>query len=109
MVAYNIEQLNSSTGSWNIVHEFAKPSFCSPAPLSGGNTRWSYTSLWPGQSLSTGEEATAARGFTQGDTLRFVIVTEVTRGVKESNSYPTPSFVVDEQLPDVKTPHRVAP
>ena len=108
MVAYNIERWNASTGSWSLAFEFAKPSFCTPAPLSMGNTHWGHVLLWPGQSLSTQEEATAARGFKKGDTLRFVIVTEVSGETKHSYTYPTPPIVVDEQMLDNETPYRVA-
>jgi hypothetical protein len=101
MVAYNIERWNPAKRTWTKELEFAKSAFCTPAPLSMGNTRWVRSWLLPGQSLSTGEEATGAREpFRKGDTLRFVVVTDVTGRATRNSSYPTPSFTLDEQRLD---------
>ena len=108
MVAYNIEQWIPATRAWTGVAEFAKPEFCTPVPLSMGNTRWGRSWLWPGQSVSTEQEATGARGlFKKGDTLRFVVVTDVTGAAMHRPSYPTQSFTLDEKMLDNETPFRV--
>jgi len=108
MVAYNIERWDPAKQVWTTMMAFAKPTFCTPVPLSMGDTHWTRSWLWPGQSLSTEEEATGARQpFKKGDTLRFVIVTDVTGAAKHRPSYPTPSFTLDEQMLDNETPYRV--
>ena len=108
MVAYNIERWDPQSHIWKTALEFAKPNFCTPVPLSMGETHWVRSWLWPGQSLSTEEEATGARQpFKKGDTLRFVIVTGVTGAARTRASYPTPSFTIDEQMLDSDTPYRV--
>jgi hypothetical protein len=107
MVAYNIEQWDSTKHVWTRVLEFAKPEFCTPVPTSMGSTNWGRSWLWPGRSISTGEEATGARGFKKGDTLRFVVVSDVTGASTPRSSHPTPSFTLDEQVLDSETPFRV--
>lgn len=108
MVAFNIERWDPKANAWSRALEFAKPAFCRPVPLSTMNTRWERSWLWPGQRLSTEEEATGARDiFRKGDKLRFVIVTEVTKGPGGRSAYPTPSFILDEQKLDNETPFRV--
>ncbi len=105
MVAYNIERWNPAKHGWIRVMEFAKPEYCLSEPPNWG---WDRVWLWPGQSRSTGEEATAARdAFKKGDRPRFVVVTNVTAKAKPQLGYPTPSFVLDEQALDTETPCRV--
>jgi len=51
--------------------------------------------LWPGQVVSIGEEATAARdGINLGDKLRFVLFTGEPGDY--ASSIPTEAFVIDE-------------
>jgi hypothetical protein len=107
MVAFNIEQWQPAKRQWILIMEFAKPELCSPMATSMGNTRWVRSFLWPGQTLSTEEEATGARGFRKGDTLRFAVVTDVTGKSKRRSSYTTPSFTLDEQRLDDGTGYRV--
>lgn len=105
LLAFNIEQRQPGKDEWTRRMEFA-PELCSPMAGFGGNTRWLRSWLWPGQVLSTEEEATAARGFRNGDTLRFVIVIDVT-GKSGRASYPTPPFTLDEQAQDNVTGYRI--
>jgi len=107
MVAFNIEQWEPGKHEWTRAMEFAKPELCSPMVTSMGNTRWVHSWLWPGQMLATGEEATGARGFRKGDTLRFAIVTEVTGKSERRSSYPTPPFTLDEQSLDELPGYRI--
>lgn len=51
--------------------------------------------LWPGQSLSIGEEATAA-GFQNGDVVRLVLFAGQPWSV--TSGYPTPGFEIHEQI-----------
>jgi hypothetical protein len=108
MAAYNIERWDASKHAWTGVMEFAKPGLCTPV-LGMGSTHWSRSWLWPGQSVSTQEEATGARhAFNKGDTLRFVIVSNVTGTGKGNASYPTPPFTLDEQKLDDSPAYRVS-
>jgi hypothetical protein len=108
MVAYNIERWDPANHTWARVVEFAKATFCTPVPLSMESSHWVRSWLWPGQSLSTEEEATGARWpFKKGDALRLVVVANVAGSDKRSSSYPTPSFTLDEQMLDDETPFRV--
>lgn len=108
MVAYNIDKWDAAARQWTRTVEFAKPEFCTPVPLGMGNTRWRHAWLWPGQSLSTEEEATGAREpFKKGDTLRFVVVSDVTGKGARSHVFPTSPFRLDEERLDNETPFRV--
>jgi hypothetical protein len=74
MVAYAVQRWNESRKQWDVIVEFGKSQFCKPYPLGIVKAKLVNRWLWPGQSLSTGEEATAARdGFAMGDRGRFVI------------------------------------
>lgn len=106
MVAFNLEQWHVANNEWVRVMEFAKPELCSPMVTSMGSTKWVRSLLWPGQTLSTEEEATAARGFRKGDTLRFAIATDVTGKSDPRPSYRTPPITLDEQSVDAGTDYR---
>ena len=98
-VGYKIEMWNKRSNTWETMQD-ASSVYCQPAPLSmvkaDRYTKW----LWPGQSLSTGTEATGARGTLKGKSLRFVVIAN-------GKDYPTASFVVDEQIQDAGAPYRV--
>ena len=82
--AYNIERWDGQRRAWRPVFEFAQPKFCD-------GTSWTW--LWPGQRISTGEEATAARSaFRRHDTIRFVVATRVLAQHRKSELYPTAGF-----------------
>ena len=69
--------------------------FCRPYPLGIVQAKLTSRLLWPGQSLSTGEEATAARdGFSIGDKPRFVIYTGAGRA-EPVKSPPTSSSLTN--------------
>jgi hypothetical protein len=56
--------------------------------------------LWPGQTLSTGAEATGARGKLKGETMRFIVVVN-------GHDLPTTSFTIDEQVQGADASYRV--
>jgi hypothetical protein len=101
MVAYAVQRWNDSLKQWDMVVEFGKSQFCKPYPLGIVNAKLVNRWLWPGQSLSTGEEATAARGgFAMGDHARFVIF--VGAAGDYDSSVATADVTIDElPRPDV--------
>jgi hypothetical protein len=96
MVAYAVQRWDEKSQQWRTVVAANAASFCKPYPLGivKGEVvnRW----LWPGSSLSGGEEATAARdGFRRGDKARFVVF--VSSPGDYSNAVATSAFSIDEQ------------
>lgn len=87
-VAYRVERFDDGTRAWKTVFDRAQ-NFCYPYPTGISQGRLVRKALWPGQTLSTGAEATAQRAILKGDTMRFVI---------EANGreFPTGPFVVLE-------------
>jgi hypothetical protein len=84
---YTAEKWNASTSNWENIFQSVKLPTC-PHVIA--------KRLWLGQSISSGEEAIAARGiFAIGDRARFVVFAE--KGVV----VPTAAFPIDE--------HRVMP
>lgn len=74
MLAYSVQRRNNDKATWDTIAEFGKAEFCKPYPLGIVKASLAKRWLWPGQSLSTSEEATAARGgFAIGDSARFVV------------------------------------
>jgi hypothetical protein len=95
MVAFAVQRWNRSLKQWETIADMSGPRFCKPYPLGIEEARMVNGWLWPGQHLSTREEATAARGdFSIGDEGRFVIFTETVG--KTGAKVATPSFVIDE-------------
>ena len=74
-VAYGIQRWNQRTMKWESVAILDSTNFCKPYPLGIVSADLHDGWLWPGQSLSTGEEITGAR-LRKGDTARFVVFTE---------------------------------
>ena len=104
MVAYSVEKWDDSTKRWTTV-VIGATGFCKPYPLGIVTAKLASGLLWPGQSLSAGEEATAARdGFNIGDRGRFVLFAG--RAGDYSTALPTAEFVVDEH-PTTDSPLRV--
>jgi hypothetical protein len=70
MIAYAVERWDRSSKRWKTVVDLNNATFCKPYSLgivwARVTTKW----LWPGQSLTTGEEATAARGPFEKETRR---------------------------------------
>ena len=95
MVAYAVQRWNETTKQWDTMVEFGKSEFCKPYPLGIVKATVADGWLWPGKSLSTGEEATAARdAFNVGDRARFVIFTGDPGD--HTTSVATPGFSIDE-------------
>jgi hypothetical protein len=98
-VGYRIQQRDKSSGQWHTVLDGAS-GYCRPYPLSMAQTTLTSKLLWPGQTLSTGEEATSARGNLKGETLRFAVVAN-------GREFPTGGFTIDEQVEQPDLPFRV--
>jgi hypothetical protein len=95
MVAFLIERWNPLSKVWEEVVAFDSPSYCGPAPLSIATAHLISKQLWPGQSISTGEEATAGRdAFSIGDRARFVVFDGY--GGSKRSAFPTAAFAIDE-------------
>jgi hypothetical protein len=71
-VAYRLEQLDTGAHRWKTLFDTAG-SYCRPYPLGSAQSKLVDKRLWPGQTLSIGSEAPAARGKLKGKTMRFVI------------------------------------
>jgi hypothetical protein len=95
MVAYALQRWDDPRKQWVTVVEFDKSQFCKPYPLGIVRANLVNGWLWPKQSLSTGEEATAARGgFSIGDQARFVIF--LGEPGNYDSSVATSEFTIDE-------------
>jgi hypothetical protein len=94
-VGYRIQQWDKSSVNWRTLLD-AAAEYCRPYPLGIAEAQLTSKLLCPGQTLSTGEEATGARGDLKGETMRFIVVTN-------GRDFPTASFTIDEQVqrPDV--------
>jgi hypothetical protein len=94
MVAYAVERWDNSSKKWKTVVEHDAATFCRPYPLGISQAHLFSTFLWPGQSISTGEEASAARGFQLGDKARFSVFSQ--RAGDWTTTFPTAAFPIDE-------------
>lgn len=95
-VAYAVQRWDEGRDQWETVVQVDKSEFCKPYPLGIVKARTVHGLVWPGQILSAGEEATAARsGFAVGDQARFLIF--LYEAGDYSSSIATPSFRIDEQ------------
>ncbi len=104
ILAYAIQRWNSATSHWDNIVAWDKSSFCKPYPLGIVEADLRNAPLWPGQSLSTGGEATAAR-LRKGDAARFVVLTG--EAGDSSHSIATESFLIDEEVLHPDVPFRV--
>jgi hypothetical protein len=87
-------------GKWEKVVEWDESSFCRSYPLGIAQAQIVSQWLWPGQSISAGEEATAARGgFALGDSARFSAFYGTAGDWKRV--LPTADFRIDE-LPKIE-------
>ena len=98
-IPYRLQQLDVASRRWQTVLDAASE-YCHPYPLGIIKARLTSRLLWPGQSLSTGEEATGARGNLKGQTIRFAVVAN-------GREFPTSSFVIDEQIEGSNVDYRV--
>jgi len=95
MVGYAVQRWDPAKHSWQTIVRANGPDFCTPYPLGIVRAHFESKLLWPGQSLSTGEEATAARdGFKIGDRARFLVSDDLVGD--PMNAIATPEFVIDE-------------
>jgi hypothetical protein len=94
-VSYALQRWSKVENHWRTVRADSPANFCKPYPLGIVQAKLTTTWLWPGQSLSTGEEATAAREpFQIGDHARFVIFTSKPGDYNLSAA--TDEFTIDE-------------
>lgn len=94
-VAYGIERWNGQAREWRTVVAANDANFCRPYPLGMVKTNLTSRLLWPGQSISTRDEATAARDvFNLGDRARFVVFAAPVQNHPEEIT--TAEFVIDE-------------
>ena len=97
MLSYDVQRWSDDRKRWVAITHANKVDFCRPYPLGivKGNLgrKW----LWPGWSLSTNLEATAARrDFGIGDRARFVVFAGDPGDY--NSSLPTSAFTVDEHV-----------
>jgi len=101
-VGSTVEKWDHSGGTWRSIFRTEKSAFCQPYPLGLVETHVVTKHLWPGQSISTGEEATAARDvFAIGDRARFVVF------ATEGLAIPTTAFSIDEHPTMSNVPYRL--
>jgi len=94
-VAYAVQRWDRAVGQWKTVVESSLSDFCKPYPLGIVKARSTSGLLWPGQSLSSGDEATAARvPCDVGDRGRFVVFVGAPGNYAMAVS--TRDFVIDE-------------
>jgi hypothetical protein len=98
-VGYRLQQWEMASRRWQTVLDAASE-YCRPYPLGMIKARLTSKLLWPGQTLSTGEEATGAIGNLKGKTMRFAVVAN-------GREFPTLSFVIDEQIEGSNANYRV--
>jgi len=94
-LAFAIQKWSRTAQTWTTSLQPTEASFCKPYPLGIIEGKVVARRLWPGQSLSIGEEATAAR-FQKSDLVRFVLFAGQSWTV--TSGYPTPGFEIDEQI-----------
>jgi len=87
-VPYRLEQLDTGTHSWKTLFDTAG-TYCRPYPLGIAQSKLVDKRLWPGQTLSIGSEATAARGKLKGEMVRFVIEAD-------GREFPTGPYMIIE-------------
>lgn len=97
-----IEKWDASSKKWVSIAEFDKSGFCRPYPLGIVEAHLARKRIWTGQSVSTGEEATAARDvFVIGDKARFVLYP------RDNESFTTAPFLIDEHPTQAQIPYRI--
>lgn len=102
VAAYDVDLWDNRLESWSPIWEDQKDYFCiqkihdaEPYPLGNTQAHLSTRRLWPGQSISTDEEATAARsGLERGDAMRFEVFAGEAGDL--STTYSTAPFRIDE-------------
>jgi hypothetical protein len=104
-LGYAVERWDAAANRWIKADYGDTDRFCKPYPLGIVEARLRGAWLLPGMSLSTNDEATAARGTTHlGDRVRFVIFTSTPGDY--SHSALTNEIVIDE-VPTTSQPLRI--
>jgi hypothetical protein len=98
-VGYRLQKMDKSADRWQTVVD-AAAEYCQPYPLGIMEAQMTSKLLWPGQTLSTGAEATGARGNLKGETMRFIVVAN-------GHDFPTYSFTIDEEVAGAGVSYRV--
>ena len=94
-IAYAIQRWDQKSNQWQQISTTSPKTFCRPYPLGIIQSKLRRVWLWPGQSLSTEEEATAATGALGiGDRVRFVVFPDEPGNY--SSSIATREFIIDE-------------
>jgi hypothetical protein len=107
MVAYAVQRWDNRMREWKTLVEDQRSTFCRPYPLGIVKARLYSKFLWPGQSVSTDEEATAARdGFQLGDSARFFVFSGDAGDWRAA--FPTAAFRIDQRAIAGDTALRVA-
>jgi hypothetical protein len=102
LVGSQVEKWDPRTRKWEGIFKVDKSAFCRPYPLGMVETHVITKRLWPSQSISAGEEATAARNaFAIGDKARFLVF------AGDNLSFPTAPFSIDEHPTTPDVPYRV--
>jgi len=101
LVGSKVQKFDPSTRNWEDVFKIDKSEFCRPYPLGMIETQIITKRLWPGQSISSGEEATAARDvFSIGDKARIVAF------ARDGLTFHTAAFSIDEHPSRPGVPYR---
>jgi len=102
LVGSTVQKWDSSAKKWEGAFKIEKSAFCHPYPLGMVETHVVTKRLWFFQSISAGEEATAARDiFAIGDKARFLVF------AGDDFAFATPAFSIDEHPMDSGVPYRV--
>jgi hypothetical protein len=102
LVGSQVQKWDPSANKWEDAFKAEKSSFCRPYPLGMIETHVITKRLWFLQSISAGEEATAARDiFAIGDKARFLVF------AADDNALPTVAFSIDEHPITSGVPYRV--
>jgi len=96
MLAYSVQRWEADEKRWITIAEPGRSEFCKPYPLGIIKGTVSKAWLWPGHTIFTNEEATAARdALSIGDRARFVIF--LGEPGDYSTSLATGEFKVDQR------------
>jgi hypothetical protein len=97
-VAYSVQKYEANKAMWMTIVDASDARTCRPYPLGWATAQLKTKWLWPGQSVSMGEEATAARGFHKGESARFLLFTSFKHpGELAPEGISTPAFLIDEE------------
>jgi hypothetical protein len=103
LIGSAVERWDPSARKWENTFKGEEIAFCHPYPLGMVETQIITKRLWPGQSIATREEATAARDvFAIGDKARFVVI------AGDSLALPTAAFSIDEHPSMPNIPYRIS-